>query len=111
MRYNAAAAPFKLNNDPSGVVLLHNTVYRYREVDIYGPYEGNAWPQLGEPANYAANVWIENNIFVGADTALFIRQEMPLLRLDSNGYSPDGWQRQSAYVSRPDCSSLSAAGT
>lgn len=88
--YNPAAAPFKLNNDPSGVVLFHNTVFRYAETDIFGPYDGNAWPQLGEPASYAANTSIRNNIMVGNDSAIFIRQEMPLLDMDFNGYSPNG---------------------
>ena len=88
--YNPAAAPFKLNNDPSGVMLIHNTIFRYGEDDIYGPYHGNAWPQLGEPANYAANVTVANNLFVGNDDALFIRQDMPLLTLDYNAYWPNG---------------------
>ena len=88
--FNTAAAPYKMNNDPSGLVLLHNTAFRYRETDISGPYDGNAWPQLGEPGNYAANVWIANNIFAGADAALFIRQEMEVLSLDTNGYWPNG---------------------
>jgi hypothetical protein len=88
--YNTASAPFKLNNDPSGVVLLHNTAFRYRETDITGPYDGTGWPQLGEPGNYAANAWIANNIVIGSDAPLFIRQEMPLLRMDNNGYWPSG---------------------
>ena len=88
--YNPAAAPFKLNNDPSGVLLFHNTTFRYAETDIFGPYDGNAWPQLGEPANYAANTIIRNNIMVGNDSAIFIRQEMPLFDMDYNGYSPNG---------------------
>ena len=88
--YNAASAPFKLNNDPSGVLMYHNTSFRYAETDIYGPYDGNAWPQLGEPANYAANSRIKNNIMVGNNDAIFIRQDMPLLEMDYNGYSPGG---------------------
>jgi hypothetical protein len=87
--FNTAKAPFKLNNDPSGVVLYHNTVFRYRETDLSGPYDGNAWPQLGA-RSYAANTWVMNNIMVGSDDALFLRQEMPLLNMDHNGYWPDG---------------------
>lgn len=87
--FNTAKAPFKLNNDPSGVVLYHNTAFRYRERDFSGPYDGNAWPQLGV-RNYAANTWIMNNIMVGSDDALFLRQEMPFLHMDYNGYWPDG---------------------
>jgi hypothetical protein len=69
--------------------LYHNTAFRYRERDLFGPYGGNAWPQLGVH-NYAANTWILNNIMVGSDDALFLRQEMPLLHMDHNGYWPDG---------------------
>jgi hypothetical protein len=87
--FNTAKAPFKLNNDPSGVVLYHNTAFRYRETDLHGPYDGNAWPQLGV-RSYAANTWVMNNILVGSDNSLFLRQEMPLLHMDYNGYWPNG---------------------
>jgi hypothetical protein len=88
--YNSAAAPFKLNNDPTGVVLYHNTAFRYEETDILGPYDGYGWPQLGESFSYAANVWIKNNIVIGNGDALFLRQDMLYMDLDYNGYWPDG---------------------
>lgn len=88
--YNNASSPLKLNNDPSGVILYNNTFVRYAETDINGSYDGNAWPQLGLAANYAANSFIRNNIFIGNDDALGIRQEMHLLTLDQNAYSPNG---------------------
>lgn len=88
--YNSASAPFKLNNDPTGVVMYHNTAFRYDETDIFGPYDGFGWPQLGESFSYAANVWIKNNIVIGNDDALFLRQDMLYMDLDYNGYWPDG---------------------
>lgn len=88
--YNAASAPFKLNNDPTGAVMYHNTAVRYGEFDIFGPYDSFGWPQLGESFSYAANVWIVNNIIIGNEDALFLRQDMLYMDLDYNGYWPDG---------------------
>jgi hypothetical protein len=74
--YNTAVAPYKLNQQPSGFFILHNTSLR----------SGWAWLQHGEAAS---NFSFYNNLTIGTKPVFF----MPYLQMagiDYNGWSPDG---------------------
>ena len=89
---NLAYAPYKLNNDPTGFLILHNTSVR-----SFGPgsFGGFAWPQLGytqadgDPA-YAANFRFLNNIVIGTTQPARVTTALILEEIDYNGWSPDG---------------------
>lgn len=89
---NMAHSPYKLNNDPSGFFILHNTSARTLGDGNYGAY---AWPQLGytqsdgDPA-YAANFQFKNNILVGSSNPAQVTTDLILEEIDYNGWSPDG---------------------
>jgi hypothetical protein len=75
--YNTANAPYKLNQDPSGFHIFHNTAIR----------PGWAWVQYGD---YLSNFSLVNNLTVGTEHAVNM---MPFLRaaeIDYNGWAPDG---------------------
>lgn len=75
--YNTANAPYKLNQDPSGFHLFHNTAIR----------PGWAWVQHGD---YVSNFSFVNNLTVGTEHAVNM---MPVIRaatIDYNGWAPDG---------------------
>ncbi|HET8722221.1 MAG TPA: hypothetical protein VFM24_09355 [Nitrospira sp.] len=74
--YNTAVAPYKLNQEPSGLFILHNTSIR----------TGWAWLQYGA---YASNISFHNNITIGTKPVHL----MPFLQMagiDYNGWAPDG---------------------
>lgn len=89
---NLAHSPYKLNNDPSGFFILHNTSARTLGPGNYGAY---AWPQLGytqsdgDPA-YAANFQFKNNILIGLSDPAQVTTDLILEEIDYNGWSPDG---------------------
>lgn len=75
--YNTAVAPYKLNQEPSGFYILHNTSVR----------QGWAWLQYGE---YASNFFFYNNVTVGTDRAVYLTPYLQMATIDYNGWSPDG---------------------
>lgn len=89
---NMAHSPYKLNNDPSGFFILHNTSARTLGDGNYGAY---AWPQLGytqadgDPA-YAGNFQFKNNIVIGKSDPAHVTTQLILATIDYNGWSPDG---------------------
>lgn len=77
--YNNGTSPYKLNNDPTGFYILHNTVVR----------PGRAFQQT---SGQAANFRFLNNITIGTTeavnfTTLIIRGTETI---DYNGWLPDG---------------------
>lgn len=76
--YNSKGAPFKFNNEPTGMILLHNTVLR----------PGIAWGQYGLRAD---NFVMRNNIIIGTSGApADITTDFSLATIDYNGWRPDG---------------------
>jgi hypothetical protein len=75
--YNSAVAPYKFNNEPSGIYVLHNTAVR----------PGWAWEQLGYTAT---NFIYENNITIGTTDAVNMTTAITLARIDYDGWLPDG---------------------
>jgi hypothetical protein len=74
--YNTAVAPYKLNQEPSGFFILHNTSIR----------TGWAWLQYGA---YASNFSFHNNLMIGTK-AVFLMPFLQMAGIDYNGWSPDG---------------------
>lgn len=89
---NVAHSPYKLNNDPSGFYIFHNTSVR-----SFGPgnFAGFGWPQLGytqsdgDPA-YAGNFQMRNNIVIGSTQPARVTTALILEDIDRNGWAPDG---------------------
>ncbi len=75
--YNTAKAPYKLNQEPSGFFILHNTSIR----------SGWAWLQYGEAVS---NFAFHNNITIGTDRAVHMTPYIQMAAIDYNGWSPDG---------------------
>lgn len=75
--YNSGLAPYKLNNEPTGIYILHNTAVR----------PGWAWVQYGARA---ANLIMHNNITIGTTNAVDMSTVLSLARIDYNGWLPDG---------------------
>lgn len=75
--YNTAVAPYKLNQNPSGFLILHNTSVR----------AGWAWLQYG---NYVSNFSFLNNVTVGTDKAVYVMPYLHIAGIDYNGWSPEG---------------------
>jgi hypothetical protein len=75
--YNTAKRPYKLNNDPSGFYILHNTAIR----------AGFAWPQS---SGYAANFRFHNNLTIGSENAVAMSTRVKLAEINWNGWFPDG---------------------
>jgi hypothetical protein len=75
--YNSATAPYKFNNEPTGIYVLHNTAVR----------PGWAWQQLGARAD---NFFFLNNITVGTTGPVDMTTVISLARIDYNGWWPDG---------------------
>jgi hypothetical protein len=77
--YNNGTSPYKLNNDPTGFYILHNTVVR----------PGRAFQQT---SGQAANFRFLNNITIGTTDAVNFTTQ--IIRgtevLDYNGWLPDG---------------------
>ena len=89
---NLAASAYKLNNDPSGFYIYHNTSARTLGTGNWGAY---AWTSLGytqsdgDPA-YAGNFEMKNNILVGLTAPAYVTTDLILADIDYNGWSPDG---------------------
>ena len=75
--YNTAIAPYKLNQAPSGFLILHNTSIR----------AGWAWLQYGA---YASNFFMLNNLMIGTEKAVHLTPYLQAAGIDYNGWSPDG---------------------
>ena len=75
--YNTAVAPYKLNQEPSGFLILHNTSIR----------SGWAWQQYGE---FASNFVFLNNLMVGTDKSVYLTPYLQMAGIDYNGWTPDG---------------------
>ena len=74
--YNTAVAPYKLNQQPSGFFILHNTSVR----------SGWAWLQHGEAAS---NFSFHNNLTIGTKP-VYLTPYLQIAGIDYNGWSPDG---------------------
>ena len=89
---NLVASAYKLNNDPSGFLIYHNTSARTLGTGNWGAY---AWTSLGytqsdgDPA-YAANFQMKNNILVGQSAPAYVTTDLILEDIDYNGWLPDG---------------------
>jgi hypothetical protein len=75
--YNTAIAPYKLNQEPSGFFILHNTSIR----------PGWAWLQYGHSV---ANFSFHNNLTIGTGKAVHLTPYLHIAGIDYNGWSPDG---------------------
>jgi hypothetical protein len=75
--YNTATAPYKLNQEPSGFFILHNTSLR----------SGWAWLQYGE---LVSNFTFFNNLTIGTENAVYMTPAIEAAAIDYNGWSPDG---------------------
>jgi hypothetical protein len=75
--YNTGHSPYKWNNEPSGIVMLHNTAIR----------SGYAWTQYGARAD---NVLVQNNLMIGTTNAVDMSTVLNLAVIDYNGWLPDG---------------------
>jgi hypothetical protein len=75
--YNSGTAPYKLNNDPTGFLIFHNTAVR----------PGWAWGQYG---GVASNFQFFNNITVGTTDAVDMSTDISLAQIDYDGWLPDG---------------------
>ncbi len=80
---NTAHSPYKLNNDPSGILIYHNTSVR---TVGDGNYLGSAWPQFG---GVISNLQFKNNLSLGTTPAQ-VTSDIVLGEIDYNGWSPDG---------------------
>jgi hypothetical protein len=79
--YNSGGGPFKFNNDPTGMIVLHNTAVR----------PGIAFAQYSGRAN---NFQMQNNIVIGTgNTVLDFGTSVSLAEVDYNGWRPDGSYR------------------
>lgn len=88
---NLAGSPYKLNNEPSGFLILNNTSMRTVGAGNYG---AQAWPQLGYQLSghwsYAANFQFKNNVAIGVSGPARVTTELILADLAYNGWAPDG---------------------
>ncbi|HEY7379493.1 MAG TPA: Ig-like domain-containing protein [Steroidobacteraceae bacterium] len=75
--YNSGTSPFKFNNEPTGIIVLHNTALR----------PGTAWVQLGARAD---NIIFENNLLIGTGQPVNITTDFSLEQIDYNGWWRDG---------------------
>lgn len=89
---NIVASAYKLNNDPSGFYIFHNTSARTLGTGNWGAY---AFTSLGytqsdgDPA-YAGNFEMKNNILIGLTEPAYVTTDLVLADIDYNGWSPDG---------------------
>lgn len=75
--YNTANAPYKLNQDPSGFHIFHNTAIR----------PGWAWTQYGDQVS---NFTFLNNLTIGTENAVHVQPVIRFANIDYNGWAPDG---------------------
>ncbi len=89
---NLAASAYKLNNDPNGFFIYHNTSARTLGTGNWGAW---AWTSLGYTQSggypaYAGNFEMKNNILVGLSGPAFVTTDLIRADIDYNGWSPDG---------------------
>jgi hypothetical protein len=77
--FNTRTSPFKLNNTPTGVIIVHNTVVK----------PGITLAQYGSDAS---NLLIENNILIGTNNnpTMDVTTNFTLATIDYNGWLQDG---------------------
>ena len=75
--YNTANAPYKLNQDPSGFYIVHNTAIR----------PGWAWTQYG---HHVSNFSFLNNLTIGTKNPVHMQPVIRFAHIDYNGWAPDG---------------------
>jgi hypothetical protein len=75
--YNTANAPYKLNQDPSGFYIFHNTAIR----------PGWAWTQYG---HHVSNFSFLNNLTIGTKSPVQMQPVIRFAHIDYNGWAPDG---------------------
>ncbi len=75
--YNTAHAPYKLNQEPSGFHIMHNTAIR----------PGAAWNQYG---GRVSNFSFFNNLTIGTEHAVYMQPALHGAQIDYNGWAPDG---------------------
>lgn len=76
--FNSGNSPYKWNNEPSGIVIFHNTAIR----------PGVAWSQYGRRAD---NILMQNNLTIGTSSQVVdMSTVLSLARIDYNGWLPDG---------------------
>lgn len=75
--YNTANAPYKLNQEPSGFHIFHNTAIR----------PGRAWTQYGY---HVSNFSFLNNLTIGTEEPVHMQPAIHLAKIDYNGWFPDG---------------------
>jgi hypothetical protein len=76
--YNSSRSPFKTNNDPTGIYILHNTALR----------PGWAWQSFAP--GYVADMFFYNNILIGSTNAVDVQPSFDFTDIDYDGYWPDG---------------------
>jgi len=88
---NIASSAYKLNNQPSGFYIFHNTSARTMGTGNWGAW---AWTSLGYTIGgvpvYAGNFQMKNNILVGLTEPAYVTTDLILAEIDYNGWSPDG---------------------
>ncbi|MEO1202769.1 MAG: chondroitinase-B domain-containing protein [Pseudomonadota bacterium] len=89
---NLAASAYKLNNDPNGFYLYHNTSARTLGTGNWGDW---AWTSLGYTQSggyqaYAGNFEMKNNILIGLGGPARVTTDLIRAEIDYNGWSPDG---------------------
>jgi hypothetical protein len=89
---NIRASAYKLNNDPSGFFIYHNTSARTLGGGSWGAqaFTSLGYTQAdGDPA-YAANFEMKNNILIGLSDPARVTTDLILEIIDYNGWKPDG---------------------
>jgi hypothetical protein len=96
---NIRASAYKLNNDPSGFFIYHNTSARTLGTGNWGAH---AWTSPGytqadgDPA-YAANFEMKNNLLIGLSDPAFVTTDLILDVIDYNGWNYNGWTPNGAF--------------
>jgi hypothetical protein len=87
--FNMAYSPYKFNNDPTELRILHNTSVRF-----FAPPDGVGKPRggtaLSQWGGYVANFAFLNNIVMGTTRPAYWDSEIILGEIDWNGWFPDG---------------------
>ena len=88
---NQRMSPFKFNNEPTGLIVAHNTSIRSNGPTNAG---GAGWAQLGYQTGghlaWVANFQFVNNIVIGTTQPAKFTSDIILGEIDYNGWFPDG---------------------
>jgi hypothetical protein len=88
---NQRVSPFKFNNEPTGLIVAHNTSVRSSGDSNAG---GAGWAQLGYNTGghraWVANFQFVNNIVIGTTQPAMFTSDIILGEIDYNGWFPDG---------------------